>query len=248
MLEIDAFRLENGGKFLERDDEIHVAAHRAAGSLQLFRRARSHEYHARRGVFFLDGARRRHHGRQGIGNFVHRFGEITLCQHRPGRTARGEHKGLLSARHFLHVMVRLGDRAHIRAECHFEYVPEPEFQKRGFDPPGRRLFSELSHVCRRDLHHDLVATFQSAYQLKDLRFIRDRAKGTTDHAHAAGYALVVIDLGAAQIVALDGFHAARFRARARVVGDGVVRADGLAPPPWGTLPYRDAPRNRGSYP
>ena len=132
-------------------------------------------------------------------------------------------------------MVRLGDRAHIRAERHFEYVPEPEFQKRGFDPPGRRLFSELSHVRRCDLHHNFVAPFQSAYQLKDLRFVRDRTERTTDHAHAAGHAFVVVDLCAAQIVALDGFHAARFRARARVVGDGVVRADGLAPPALDTL-------------
>lgn len=52
MLEIDAFRLENGGKFLERDDEIHVAAHRAAGSLQLFRRTKAPRIpRAPRGVF-----------------------------------------------------------------------------------------------------------------------------------------------------------------------------------------------------
>ena len=55
---------------------------------------------------------------------------------------------------------------------------------------------------------DLVAALDGLDQLEDLALIDDGAEGAVDQAHAAGYALVVVDLGTAVFIRVDGIHAA----------------------------------------
>ena len=65
-------------------------------------------------------------------------------------------------------------------------------------------------------------------QLENLGFVRDGSEWAADHAHAAGYAFVLIDGCASLFVTFDGFYAAGAFAGAFFVGDGVVGTDGFA--------------------
>ena len=48
------------------------------------------------------------------------------------------------------------------------------------------------------------------------------------HAHAAGYAFILVDGGASLFIALDGFYTAGTFAGAFFMGDGIVRTDSFA--------------------
>ena len=52
-----------------------------------------------------------------------------------------------------------------------------------------------------------------------------RKEWTDDHAHAAGYAFILVDGGASLFIALDGFYTAGTFAGAFFMGDGIVRTD-----------------------
>ena len=225
---VDALGLEHGGQLFKGDDEVYVTADGAAGGFQLFRRAGADEHHPAVGIFLLDGAGGGDHGREGAGNFIRRFGEIALDEHRPGGAAGGEHEGLLTRRHPFGVVLRLDGGAHVCAQRHFKHLGKAELQERRLDLAGGRLVAELPHIGGRDGGDDLISPADGADELEELRFIGDGAEGAADHAHAAGNALIGVDLRPAQLVRLDGLDAARLRAGAGAVGDGVVRAGGLA--------------------
>src|SRR5699024_10722998 len=61
-------------------------------------------------------------------------------------------------------------------------------------------------------------------ELEDLALVGDGAEGAVDQTHAAGDALVVVDLGTAQLVGADGVHAAGLSTGALQVQDGAVGA------------------------
>ncbi len=78
----------------------------------------------------------------------------------------------------------------------------------GFSFSGVISRAELAHKRRRHGGDDAVALVDGLDDLEDLAFVRNGAKRAVYKAHAAGYALVVIDLGAAELVGADGVHAA----------------------------------------
>ena len=61
-------------------------------------------------------------------------------------------------------------------------------------------------------------------QLEDLALIGDSAEGAGNHTHTAGNALIVVDLGTAVLVRLDGVHAAGGGAGTLLLDDGIVGA------------------------
>ena len=159
LLDIDIFRLENSGQFFKRQHEIHVASDRTAGSFQLFRRARPDEYNARLRVLFLDGARRSHHGRERVGNFIDGRGEIFFRQNRPRGTAGSEHERDFSRGDFFGVVFRFHDCAHVRAERYFVHFLESQKPQRRFDLARRGFIAELPHICGSERDDDFVAAF-----------------------------------------------------------------------------------------
>src|SRR5699024_3011412 len=71
---------------------------------------------------------------------------------------------------------------------------------------------------------DPVAAVEALDQLVDLALVGDGAEGAVDQALAAGDALGIVDLSAAQSVRVDGAHAAGSGAGTLGLDDGVVGA------------------------
>ena len=65
-------------------------------------------------------------------------------------------------------------------------------------------------------------------QLENLGFVGDGSEWAADHAHATGYAFVLIDGCASLFVAFDGFYAAGAFTWTFFMGDGIVRTDCFA--------------------
>ena len=98
----------------------------------------------------------------------------------------------------------------------------------GFSLFRRQFGAELADKRRRYDGNDAVSAVDGMDKLEDLAFVRDGAEGTVYQAHAAGYALVVIDLGAAVFIRADGVHAAGFGAGPLHFQNGAVGAHILA--------------------
>ena len=101
---------------------------------------------------------------------------------------------------------------------------KPSSFQGALDLVRRHARAELSDERRRDGRDDLMAVLDGVDRLEDLALVDDGAERTVDQAHAAGDALVVVDLRAAVLVGMDGIHAAAGCARALQLVDGVVRA------------------------
>jgi hypothetical protein len=93
----------------------------------------------------------------------------------------------------------------------------------------------MADECRRDNGRQFVALADGRADLQNLAFIGDGAEGTIRHAHAAGDALIVINFGAAVVVAADCVDAAGLRAGAHLAYDGAVRANADAFPAFDAL-------------
>src|SRR5699024_5084942 len=89
---------------------------------------------------------------------------------------------------------------------------------------GGRHAGELVDERRRHDGDDLVAALDGLDELEDLAFVDDGAERAVDQAHAAGNALVVVDVSAAVFVRVDGAHAAGGGAGAFGLDDGTVGA------------------------
>ena len=87
---------------------------------------------------------------------------------------------------------------------------------------------KLADIGRCDLCNDLSSFSKGVGQLEDLGFVGDSSEWTADHAHAAGYAFILVDGGASLFIALDGFYTAGTFAGAFFMGDGIVRTDSFA--------------------
>ena len=67
------------------------------------------------------------------------------------------------------------------------------------------VFAELIDVGGGDFCNDLSSFSEGMCQLENLGFVGDSSEWTADHAHAAGYAFILVDGGASLFIALDGF-------------------------------------------
>ena len=86
------------------------------------------------------------------------------------------------------------------------------------------LGAELPHERRRERHVNRRIALDGLNGLEDLALVRDRAERAADHALAAGGALGVVDVGAAEPVGMDAVHAAGLAAWALKTHDGVELA------------------------
>ena len=120
--------------------------------------------------------------------------------------------------------MRFLNRAHVGADGDFDRVGETEHAHGLAQFGGRGVLSKLADESRSDAGNDLVALEYGLYQLENLALVRNRGEGAVDEALAAGHALVIVYLGAAELVGANGVHAAGAGAGALQAADGVVRA------------------------
>ena len=86
--------------------------------------------------------------------------------------------------------------------------------------------TELANKCRVLMALiNTLACLNCTNHLENLRFIGNRAERAVYQTLTAGNALLVINIGSAIAVAVDGIHAAGCRARALLTDDGVILAD-----------------------
>ena len=76
--------------------------------------------------------------------------------------------------------------------------------------------------------HHLLPLIDGVDQLEELALVHDGAEGAVHQTHAAADALILIDLGAAQLVAGDGVHAAGLGTGTLELDDGLIGAALLA--------------------
>ena len=181
-------------------------------------------------MFFFDNAGSGDHWGQLTGNAVGNLRKFGLGHDRPGRAAGGADKGIVPLNDFVDIVVGLLNSAQVSAQGHLDHIGKAQRLNGFFDLFWRCQRAKLAYKGRGDLSDDLIALLDGVDQLKNLGFICDGAKGAVDQAHAAGNTLVIIDLGASQLVALNGVDAAGRRAGPVIFYDGLVRA-GLAAAP-----------------
>ena len=114
--------------------------------------------------------------------------------------------------------------AEVCADGHLHHVGEADGLHGSLDLGGGGVLAELAHKSGCHAGDDLLLTHHSGDDLEDLAFVGDGGEGAVDKAHAAGDALVIVDLGAAVLIGLDGVHAAGGGAGTVDLGDGAVGA------------------------
>ena len=126
--------------------------------------------------------------------------------------------------HFFEKVRRLLDHAQVRADGDLIHVGKAETLERTAHPLRHALGAELPHERRRERNVHGGVALDGLNGLEDLALVRDRAERAADHALAAGGALGVVDVGAAEPVGMDAVHAAGLAARALETHDGVELA------------------------
>src|SRR5699024_9380330 len=104
---------------------------------------------------------------------------------------------------FFHEILGLVDGAQVSTDSDFLYVREAQLAHTFLQFGGSHA-GELVDKGRRHNRDDLVAALDRLNQLENLALIDDGAEGAVDKAHAAGYTLVVIDIGTTVLVRVDG--------------------------------------------
>ena len=150
--------------------------------------------------------------------------EHILRHHNPGVAAGGRQERLFAGGHVGDKFLRLLHRADVRAAGHLIDVRKADLAQCGAHLFRGGQRAKLSDKGRSHLGDDLVAALDGLNQLEDLGLVRDGAERAADQALAAGDALVVVDFGAAVLVAFDGVDAAGGRAGALAFDDGRIGA------------------------
>ena len=114
--------------------------------------------------------------------------------------------------------------AKICANGHLHHVGKAQDAHGSLQLVGGGVLSELAHEGRGHTGDDLLFFLHGADDLEDLALVGDGGEGAVDQAHAAGDALVVVDLGPAQLIGADGVHAAGGGAGTLDLADGPVGA------------------------
>ena len=220
---VDGLCFKHAHHFLEGEHKIHIAANGAAAGLQLFGRARANEHHLTAGVFFLQKARGKHHGRQGHGDIGRKIGEELFGHHAPGGAAAGGHEGLV-LRHLAQKVFGLFNGAKVGAHGHLGHVVKAQQLHGRAQLFHCHLWAKLPHKGGGHGGNDALALLDGLNHLEDLPLIGNGAKRAVHKAHAARDAFVLVDGGAAVLVRADGVHAAGPGARALDEVDGAVGA------------------------
>ena len=171
----------------------------------------------------LDHARGEHHRREGDRDVLFKLGEELFDHVAPRRAAGRDHELVLFG-HFLEKVRRLLDHAQVRADGDLIHVGKAETLECPAHPLRHALGAELPHERRRERDVHGGVALDGLNGLEDLALVRDRAERAADHALAAGGALGVVDVGAAESVGMDAVHAAGLAARALKTHDGVELA------------------------
>ena len=221
--ELDGLRLKHAHHFFKCEHEVHVAADGAAAGFQLFGGARPDENDLAVFVLFFQQAGRQHHGRHGHGDIGRKIREQLFRHHAPGRAAGRGHERLLLG-HLAHKILGFFNGTQVRADGDLHHIVKAQELHGWLQLFRRHVRAELAHKGRSHGGDDTVALVDGLDDLEDLAFVRDGAERTVYKAHAAGHALVVIDLRAAQLVGADGIHAAGLGAGAFHLMDGAVGA------------------------
>ena len=169
-----------------------------------------------------------------LGDAVLELGEQLLCHDGPGGAAAGAHEGQL-LRHLRQEILGLLHGAQVRADGHLHHIVKAQDPHGGLQLGRRGGLAELAHKGGGHAGDDLGSAVHGVDDLEDLALVRDGGEGAVHQAHAAGDALVVVDLGPAQLVGADGVHAAGCGAGALNLADGVVGALVEAPAAFDAL-------------
>ncbi len=221
--EVDVRRVEDAQHLLKGEDEVHVGADGPPVGLQLLGGAGPDEDHLGVRVVLLHHPGGDDHGGQGHGDVIRELGVELFRHDAPGGAAAGAHPGLLG-RDLLQEVVGLLHGAEIGADGDLHHVVEAQHLHGGVELGGGGVLAELAHEGRGHAGDDLLIVPQGLADLIDLALVGDGAEGAVHQAHAAGDALVIVDLGPAQLVGLDGVHAAGGGAGPLDLADGPVGA------------------------
>src|SRR5699024_3608086 len=151
------------------------------------------------------------------------LGEQLLGHDRPGGAAGSGHEGQL-LRHLVDKVLGLLHRAQVGADGHLEHVGKAQGLHGSTQLAGSDLGTELAHEGGSHGGVHPLTGLDGADDLENLGLVGDGAEGAVDQTHAAGDALVVVDLRLAVGVGVDGVHAAGLGAGALLDDDGLVLA------------------------
>ena len=132
-------------------------------------------------------------------------------------------KGILVG-HLFHEVLRLIDGAQVGADGDLRHIGKAQLAS--WRPSAWRGSCSGPNWLTKagaTMAMTSVAALDGLDQLEDLALVDDGAEGAVDQAHAAGYALVVIDLGTAVLIRVDGAHAAGGGAGPLGLDDGAGR-------------------------
>ena len=142
----------------------------------------------------------------------------------PGVAAGGRQERLFAGGHVGDELLRLLHRADVRAAGHLIDVRKADLAQCGAHLFRGGQRTKLSDKGRSHLGDDLVAALDGLDQLEDLGLVGDGAEGAVYQAHAAGDALVRVDLGLAIGVGSNGVHSAGHGAGPLLNDNGLVGA------------------------
>ena len=125
-------------------------------------------------------------------------------------------------------MVRFGNCPDIRSKSYFIHFRKSEDLQSDFKFAGCHVLSELADIGRSHDCDNVVAFPERVGKLENLGFVGNGSKGAAYHTHTAGYAFVLQDTCPSLFVASDGLHSTGLFAGADIMGDRVIRTDGLA--------------------
>ena len=222
-LEVDLLGVKHTQKLLEGQHEIHVGTDGLPVGLQLLGGAGPDKDDTGVGMILLDHPGCDNHGGQGHGDVVLELGEELLGHHGPGGAAAGAHPVQLFG-DFLQEVMGLLHGAQVSADGYFHHVGKAQGPHGGFQLGGSSVGAVLSHKCGSHAGDDLFTTLDGLDQLEDLALVGDGGEGAVHQAHTAGDALIIIDLSPAQLIGLDGVHAAGGSTGALHLGDRPVGA------------------------
>ena len=208
---------------LKGEHEVHLAAHALAHGLQLLGRAGPDEHHLGVGMLVLDEAGGEGHGGEGHGDAVGVVGVELLGHDRPRRAAGRAHEGQL-LRHLPDEVLRLLGGTEVGADGHLKDIGKAELLHGGAELAGGHLGAELAHEGGGHRGVNPLTGLDGPDDLEDLGLVGDGAEGAVYQAHAAGDALVRVDLGLAIGVSSDGVHSAGHGAGPLLNDNGLVGA------------------------
>ena len=200
--------LEHTVKLLKGKHEINIASYRVTACLKLLGCTRTDKANLAVRVLLLDKTACKNHGSKCHGDGFCLLGEELLSHNRPSRAAGCSHEGQL-VRNLVHEVMCLHNCAEICTDGNLYGILKAQSLEGGFELVRRKIRSELSGDSRSNGSiYRYIFILNSLYQLEYLSLIRYGTEGAVGKAHAAGDALVLIDIGSAEFVGAYCFHAA----------------------------------------